>query len=68
MRTLLTYLPAVACAGMMLMVCLPMILGRKSHPRDDEAATRQEVATLREEIVRLKAERARETDKELLDG
>lgn len=68
METLLAYLPAVACVGMMLFVCVPMLFGHRAHPRDAEHATSEEVAALRDEIVRLKAERSVTTGKESLDG
>lgn len=60
METLLLYLPALACAGMMLAICLPM-MRRMSGGRCDDNATsvsKEEVAELREEVSRLRAERA----------
>ena len=56
MRSIATYLPALACGAMLLLVCVPMLLGRKHHHANDESASQQEVAELREEISRLKAE------------
>lgn len=61
MRTLALYLPAIACGAMMLFMCIPMMRGmRKSHRRDAEQAPKEEIAELREEILRLKSERALE--------
>lgn len=64
MRTITIYLPVIACGAMMLLICIPMM--RRMHQGADtnEAASREEVAELREEVARLKAERladARET-------
>lgn len=68
METLLSYLPALACAGMMLVICLPMMRNmHKGHGEADDSATRQEIAELREEIARLKAERALQ-ENEPIDG
>jgi hypothetical protein len=65
MRTLVSLLPALACVGMMLFICLPMIRGRHKSPTE-EAPTREEVAALREEVARLREEeRAVEGDKTL---
>jgi hypothetical protein len=51
MRTLLTYLPAIACVAILLIVCLPMLLKRDGHQNDDVAQLREEVARLRAELV-----------------
>ncbi len=56
MRWLLTALPGLACAGMMLLVCVPMLMNRKHG--SDEGLSKEDVADLREEVARLKAERA----------
>lgn len=56
MRWLLPALPALACAGMMLMMCVPMLLKRRHGSGGD--ASKEDVAALREEIAQLKAERA----------
>jgi len=53
---------------MMLIICVPMLLGRKHKQPRDESASKQEVAELREEISRLKAERALEDDSEVIGG
>lgn len=67
MRTLLTYLPALACAGMMLLICVPMM--RNMHKgQSDDKGTSEEVAELREEVARLKAERALSDTSETVDG
>ena len=68
MRTLVAYLPALACGAMMLLVCVPMLLGRRHDQPPDRGATQQQVAELREEISRLKAERALDDKTESLDG
>jgi len=67
-RTIGTYLPVLACAAMMLLVCVPMMLGRKHGQADDENGYKQGIAELREEIALLKAERALEDKSEALDG
>ena len=68
MRTIATYLPAIACGAMMLLICIPMM--KSMHKRNDSeaAASSQEIAELREEIARLKAERALADTKESVDG
>lgn len=53
---------------MLLLVCVPMLLGRKHNRASDESASQQEVAELREEISRMKAERALTDRSEALDG
>ena len=53
---------------MMLLICVPMLLGRKHNQASDESASQQELAELREEITRLKAERAFTDRSEALDG
>lgn len=62
------YLPALACGAMMLLVCVPMLLGRKHNHASDESASQQEVAELREEISRLKAKQTPVDRSEALDG
>lgn len=47
-------LPGLACAAMMLFVCIPMMFGKK-HGCDSDAATKQEIAALRAEIAALQA-------------
>ena len=45
MRTLVSVLPALACAGMLLFICLPMMFSRHKLPRTEAAATREEVGS-----------------------
>ena len=67
METLLAYLPAFACGAMMLLICIPMM--RKMHKGDSgDSATSEEVAELREELARLKAERTPSDTRETIDG
>lgn len=56
MRWLVTALPALACLGMMLVMCVPMLMNRKHDSH--EGASKEDVAALREEIALLKAKRA----------
>lgn len=51
----------------MLLICVPMMMGRK-HDHPDQGATKQEVAELRDEISRLKAQRALDDKIGMLDG
>lgn len=57
MRTPLSFLPALGC-GLMTLVCIGAV-GGKSRRRRDPApdAVQEEVAALREEVARLRAER-----------
>ena len=69
MRTLVTYLPAIACGAMMLLICIPMMRNmHKDHGESDDSDTRREIGELREEVARLKAERAVEDPSETVDG
>jgi hypothetical protein len=54
MRTLISLLPAFACVGMMLVICLPMIRGRFNADTGNDKNYREEVARLREEVARLR--------------
>lgn len=57
MRTLVSLLPALACVGMMLFMCLPMMRGRRRNSKTlEEASIREEVAALRIEVARLRQE------------
>jgi hypothetical protein len=57
LETLISYLPALACGAMMLFICIPMMRNmHKGHDDSTDADTRREIAGLREEIARLKAE------------
>ncbi len=55
MEWLFIALPGVLCAGMMLLVCGPMMFGKKKHACGDENVSKQELAELREEVARLRA-------------
>jgi hypothetical protein len=63
MRTFLTLLPALACAAMMF-VCARMMFGHREESTENAGA--QEVAELREEVARLRAQRTLE--EEHVDG
>ena len=66
---LLAYLPALACGAMMLFICIPMMRNmHKGHGGSDDTETREEVAKLREEVSRLKAERTQGDKVGALDG
>lgn len=68
MRTIATYLPAIACGAMMLLICIPMMRNmNKTHGSDDSEA-RREIGELREEVARLKAERVQDDKAEALNG
>lgn len=62
MRTFLTFLPAIGCLVMMLVMCGPMMLkrnkGRSSAVEDDPTPVSKEIAELRDEISSLKAKLA----------
>jgi hypothetical protein len=69
LETIVAYLPAIACGAMLLLLCIPMM--RNMHQGYGESAgtaSRQEIAELREEVARLKAERALEDASETVDG
>jgi hypothetical protein len=69
LETLIAFLPALACGAMMLFICIPMMRNmHKKHDNSTEADTRQEIAELREEIVRLRAEKALDSDEERVGG
>jgi hypothetical protein len=58
-RLLLSYLPALACLLVMAAVCLPMLLGRwrgRSAESHQAHASADEVAALRDEVARLRAQ------------
>lgn len=55
MNWLLSALPVLICGAMMLLICVPMLLGHK-HGRDEQSASKEEVSALRGEIARLRAE------------
>ncbi len=52
MKALLIYLPAIACLVMALVICLPMLLERgKSQPDSEVAELKEEVARLRAQVA-----------------
>ena len=53
---------------MMLFMCVPMLLGRKHKHPSEQGSSKHEVAELREELARLKADRALQHRSEALDG
>jgi len=57
LKSLLIYVPALACVAMLVAMWMPTLSGRRRAGSSDEGATRQELAGLRREIARLKAER-----------
>lgn len=65
MRTLITLLPAVACGAMML-VCARMMFGRNGQTHDDPQG--RDIAELRDELARLRAEHALQNREEKIDG
>lgn len=69
MRTLVSYLPALACAALMF-VCMGHMFSRSHEGQESIAdeATKREISELREEIARLRAERALAPDTESVDG
>jgi hypothetical protein len=69
LRTLVAYLPAIACGAMMLFICIPMMRNMHKGQREGEdAATNEELAALREEVARLRAGRALAEEREAVDG
>jgi hypothetical protein len=69
LETPISFLPALACGAMMLFFCIPMMRNmHKKHNDSTEADTRQEIAELHEEIVRLRAEEALDSDEERVGG
>jgi hypothetical protein len=50
-RWMLIALPALMCGAMILLICVPMLLGRK-HRRDEQSASKEEAAALREDVGR----------------
>ncbi len=68
MRTLIAYLPVIACVAMMALICIPMMRNmHKGHGGSDDADAR-ELGELRDEVARLKAERALGEESETVDG
>lgn len=51
---------------MMLLVCVPMMMGRK-HGGDESSASKEEIAALREEVAHLRVERDADPSKDLTE-
>jgi hypothetical protein len=64
-RTLITLLPALVCGAMML-VCARMMFGRHGQTHDDPRT--REIAELRDELSRLRAERDLQEREEKING
>ena len=56
MRTLFAYLPALACAAMMLFMCIPMM--KRMRGGEGSTDSTKEIAELRDEVARLKSVQA----------
>lgn len=57
MEWLWVALPALACGAMMLLICVPMMMGRRNH-NEDSSASKEEVSALRQELAELRGENA----------
>ncbi len=57
MEWLWAALPALACGAMMLLICVPMMMGHK-HNKDSDSATPEDLKALREELADLKGDDA----------
>jgi hypothetical protein len=69
LETLISYLPALVCGAMMLLICIPMMRNMRRGQGDaTDADTHQEIAELREEMARLRAERTLDSDKDRIGG
>jgi hypothetical protein len=69
MEALVGYLPFIACGAMMLLICIPMMRSmHKDHGGGADKPSRDEMAELREEVARLKAEKASSDTRETIDG
>jgi hypothetical protein len=69
LETLISYLPVIACGAMMLLICIPMTKNmHKGHDDSTDVDTRQEIAELREEIARLRAEKTLDSSEERVGG
>ena len=67
METLLPLLPVLACGAMMLFICVPMMMKMHKGERQDGGGDRREIDELRDEVARLKAERALDDKRETVD-
>lgn len=56
MEWLWAALPALACGAMMLLICVPMMMGRK-HGHDD-SVSKEEISALREELEQLRGQKS----------
>lgn len=69
METLISYLPLLACGAMILLICIPMMRNmHKGHDGLANAHTPEEVAELREEIARLRGEKALDSHEDQVNG
>lgn len=70
MRTFLLYLPAFACLAMMAAICIPMMrnMGKNQNHGSVPVDASEEIAALREEVARLKAERVLQDKVKRVDG
>lgn len=58
MEVLIAYLPTLACAAVMFFCVRHMSAGNKGTEERADASSNQKIAELREELARLRAERA----------
>jgi hypothetical protein len=66
---LIAYLPVLACGAVMFFCLRHMSMGSKQQTDDKmDVATKQEIAELREELARLRAERTLASSEETRDG
>jgi hypothetical protein len=66
---LIAYLPVLACGAVMFFCLRHMSMGGKQHTDDNiDVATKQEIAELREELARLRAERTLASTDKTRDG
>ena len=56
MRSPIMYLPALACAAMMLLMCIPMM--KRMRGGEEASDSAKEIAELRDEVARLKSGQA----------
>lgn len=59
MKTILIYLPSIACLAAAAIICLPMLLKHGKHEPN------QEVAELKEEVAQLRAQIALRDNEEV---
>ena len=69
MESLIAYLPVLACGAVMFFCLRHMSTGSKQqNDEKTDVATKKEIAELREELARLRAERTLASSKESRDG